>query len=235
MNVAHLIGIATRLVRQETYEGLIAPAIADLPFESGDGRWSRARGYIAVWRAILFALTGEIADDCSATVRSAHISSAIGPALMSVAFTGVIFAPMMWMTYGHSPAPWHHDLVLVALWLPGLLAVLAPTIAVPAAAVLARSNLPGSHRAALLLTAATVVTICAANSALHDELTEFRWDMLYTSSTSVRAGTPGPSALGVATALRGRPGSPHGTGTRISSAHRGAPARDAAAVTLGPA
>jgi hypothetical protein len=181
--------LAQEIVRSHTYEVIVAPAIADLQYESRHGRWASVRGYLAAWRAIAAAVVGEVTDDCTATLKGAPVSRVLGPAMATLALTSLIFAPRIWMIYGDSSAPWHHDIVLLALWLPGMLATVAPAVSTPAAAALARTGLPGSQRAALLLTAAFAMMVIAATNLLERELNYVRWDMLYTSSTSVRAGT----------------------------------------------
>jgi hypothetical protein len=90
--------------------------------------------------------------------------------------------------YGRSARPWHHDAVLFALDLPDLIAAIAPALAVPVAALLAKSSVAGSQRAALLITFLAGALVVGTSQAARWHVAPVALDMFYSSSTSVRAG-----------------------------------------------
>jgi len=68
--------IGRALVRPLTFETIVAPAIADLQFEASGSRSPRARGYIAVVRALSAAWTEEVRSDTAGTVVAMSLALA---------------------------------------------------------------------------------------------------------------------------------------------------------------
>ena len=180
--------IARRVLRAETCRTIVEPAVADLQYEAGHGRWAAVRGYAAVWRTIVAAAAGELAADCHAVLAATSLRPSLGPLLLALGVGGVVFAPRLWNIYGHSNRPWHHDAVLFLLMAPGLFAALAPALTPPVTATLARTGTPGSVRAALLLSVLTGTIVVGSAQAAQWQLDLLWLDAFYTSTTSVRAG-----------------------------------------------
>jgi hypothetical protein len=178
---------ARALVRPDTFDATIAPAIADLQHEASLGTWARVRGYASVWRALGATMTLEIAGDCVDTFHAAHIRQAIGPALViPLVALGVIMPWPMWHAF-HSWRPWHHSAVLVALFIPGILVPILPAIALPISAQLARTRRQGAMRSAVLLTTVAVFTLAFATADVARRTEPLRGELFIASVLSVRA------------------------------------------------
>jgi len=163
--------ICRAVVRPETFEITVAPAIADLQHEARLGTWARVRGYVSVWRVLCIAIALEIGGDCAATLRAACLREAITPALASAVFTYAFTTPWgIWLGVGRL-AHWQHDVALLARLLPGTLAITLPVVAMPIGARLAQVGMPGAFRSAVLLAAAGVSgLVCASAVAAGSEL-----------------------------------------------------------------
>jgi hypothetical protein len=183
---AWLSGIARHLLRAEAYEAVVMPAIADLQYEAAKGTWSRWRASAGAARAIAVAVVLEIADDCRIAVQSFRVGSLVGPPLATfAAVTAIYVTPMLWV-WRTSPAPWHHEVILVGLLVLPVVSAIAPVTALPAAAVLAKAGHPGSTRAALLLTVSTVIGLVLVSHSVERNSGDLRRELFLASGMSRR-------------------------------------------------
>jgi hypothetical protein len=58
-----LVQIAQRCLHGETFALVVSPAIADMQFESPAGYVLRLRHYLAIWKALAGALSGDVVSD----------------------------------------------------------------------------------------------------------------------------------------------------------------------------
>ena len=63
MHGTWLAQLGQRYLHGETFTLVVSPAIADMQFESPAGCLSRARHYVAIWKAFAGALCGDALDD----------------------------------------------------------------------------------------------------------------------------------------------------------------------------
>ena len=76
--------VSSRLLRAETFEMIVSPAIADLQFEAPRSTWPRRlQHYIAVWRAFW----GAMAHDLAFTIRAPFADEARRVAFQSNVLT----------------------------------------------------------------------------------------------------------------------------------------------------
>jgi len=76
---------ARRVIHAETFEFVVAPAIADLQFEaSGAGYLEKTRGYLGVWMALWGALCSDVGGD--ARVMCADTGILAGLAFMQASY-----------------------------------------------------------------------------------------------------------------------------------------------------
>lgn len=135
-----LASLCQRLVRGETFALMLAPALADLQFESRDaGVLQRLVGYAGVWRAIAGAILFDVLFDLRVSIGSAewrasprdHVSSfawlVLLQAVYYVAMLGIIGAvDMRTFTAGFVRQN------LLSLAMLGTLAFVLPVITVAA-------------------------------------------------------------------------------------------------------
>jgi hypothetical protein len=170
---------ARRIVRNETYRLVVAPAIADLQHEARLGSWSRVRAYAATWLTIGVAFAAEIAADVETTTRAGGVPSALGAMLLTIVCLSALQMIPIAFTLGTTLA-WHQAAVLLALWLPAFIGPSLPAAIVPVSAMLAAGS-PASRRAALIVATTVGVLMVAlvgrlnpAAQALADELLRAR-------------------------------------------------------------
>jgi hypothetical protein len=84
-----MIGIGRRLVGDDVFDAVIAPAIADLQFEgAAAGVLGVARGYVGVWRAIAGGVTRDIGGDLR--LLSGDTSTLAGLVLLQACYYGFL-------------------------------------------------------------------------------------------------------------------------------------------------
>jgi hypothetical protein len=175
--------LARRIVREETYSTIVAPAIADLQFEAPFGWPSRVRAYAGAWRALLAATVQEITHDCVATSRAVRMRSDLrAVATTLVCLTGLMSAPMIWVGAQSSDAPWHHEALLFMFLLPTALTFSLPAGALPLAAAYARTGAPGGRRAGFIIASAVVVVLSIGNHALRQRTAALHQELIIASS-----------------------------------------------------
>jgi hypothetical protein len=179
--------VARRVLRAETCRTIVEPAIADLQHEASHGTRWRLRGYVGVCRAVTAAMIGEIAVDCAATARRAPLADLAVPVLSTAALATLFHGRFVW-DIGSSPRPWHHDVVLLALYTPFLFALVAPWVTLPLAAVLARARHAGARRGAILLSASLMILVVFVSERAAIALHPLRRDLAFSSVWSVRDG-----------------------------------------------
>ena len=184
-----LARLSQRLVRRETYEAIVAPAIADLQFEANGGPWPRMRAYAGAWRALVAAVGGEVLDDCRGTLRAARAGSVIGPALLTVGILTALGSAPILVGAVKSPRPWHHEAVVLLLLVPGMLTFALPAAALPLATRLARAGQPGARRAAFLLASFAMCVVILANQQLVEHTDRLRRELILASGWSLRDAT----------------------------------------------
>jgi hypothetical protein len=167
-----LDGIARRIVREETYDTIVAPSIADLQFEATHGRRARLRGYVAVWRMLAAALFEDVGEDARDVLTRRSIGNA---AVLGVLTTAIVIAGHLsvfsW-NWGFKPQDhWRLFLLLLpAVWISAW-----PTTMVPIAAALGRANRRGSFRVVLLASAvAAMLMLVAIDLAVTETNQRFR-------------------------------------------------------------
>ena len=174
------------ILRASTFETIVAPAIADLQYESRSGRWASVRAYAGAWRGLAAAVALELGSDCRDTLRHSQLGAAVLPSLLALGLSFAIVSPWgIWLDLGRL-RPWHHDVVLLALLIPGVLASTLPLAAMPVARVLAGAGTPGSMRSAVLLAAAVVSTLTIADWLLADRTSDLQRELTTASIMSVR-------------------------------------------------
>jgi hypothetical protein len=184
MSGAHIERLAHRIVRDETYDLIVAPAIADLHFEAPLGRFARLRAVVAVWLAIAGGLREEVRQDFAQTCTPPVLARASGAGLFTIALQAMLF---MWMW---SFNPYEHPTAFVLL-LPALVSGALPAAMLPAAAILARTNARGAGRVvAIAGTALAALLLVAADRGITETNQKFREEMF------VANGLPGAPARG---------------------------------------
>jgi len=178
-----LAQIGRRVVRRDTYDRIIEPAVADLQYESSTGSWPMLRGYVGVWRAMIAALVGEVATDCVNVCRSAQVSRVALPMIASGGIALLWHGRFLW-EIGRGPTPWHHTLVFLVLWIPTITALIAPPVALPLAAMFASTKHPGARRAAVLLAAAVISAIVVTGQRTALKVQPLWRDLLFSSAWS---------------------------------------------------
>lgn len=157
-----LNGIACRLVREETWTKVVAPAIADLQHEAPRGRGWRVRGYIGVWRAVAGGVADEFAADWRRTFTGPDVQQALmhsGIALWVLTeVQGVLIVRSLGI---ESPGRW--TVTLYTLLLPALITSSIPAATAPAAAILARR---GSRRVIVAASALVAIMLLAATDQI---------------------------------------------------------------------
>jgi len=58
-----IIAFSERFLSDRTFELIVAPALADMQFDPGAGRFARARNHVAVLRAVVGGLRDELSRD----------------------------------------------------------------------------------------------------------------------------------------------------------------------------
>jgi hypothetical protein len=180
--------VAQRLVREETYATIVAPAIADLQFEAVHGSRSQVVAYTGVWRAIAGAVIDEVCTDARYSFSPARIGQI---ALLASATIAAILAIHMWVfewNWGFKPL---ENLELTGWLLPSLLVSAGPVVLFPAGAILARQRRRGDARALVLIASvASMFLLLAFDYAVTE--TNQRWREL----AYAREGHEGPPARG---------------------------------------
>jgi hypothetical protein len=181
--------LARGMLRPETCRTIVEPAIADLQHEAPQGHFWRARAYVAVYRAVAAAVLAEIAGDCAATVRQASLGSMALP-VAATAGLALLFQVPFILSIASSPRAWHHDVVLVALHAPVMVAFIAPAVALPLAAVLARPGHEGARRAAFIVSAVLTILVVLGSARAAVALQPLRRDLFFAAAWSYRDGQP---------------------------------------------
>jgi hypothetical protein len=177
----HLDRVARWLVRIETYEIVLAPAIADLQHEGRLGTWPRVRAYAATWRTIGAAVCAEIVDDARNTVRAGSVGPAVGVALVTL--FGLTFLLLLPITLNiWKSMPWHHAALLIPLWHPTFTAWAIPVAVVPAAATLAAAGARRARRGALVLAVMIGLLLLLTNRMIEYKASDLRREFIFASA-----------------------------------------------------
>jgi len=149
-----LARIARRVVRDDSYGLMVAPAVADLQFESRAGWFSTLRGYLGVWRALCGAIAIELAADARRTLSNdgARLATTQTTVMVGTLFglQATLFAANFWHEWRLNP-------VLMLLIAPSILGSVLPVGAFTSAAVL--SDKPYAHRTVILASIVAAVLI----------------------------------------------------------------------------
>jgi hypothetical protein len=176
--------LARRLVREDSYHFIVAPAIADLQFEAHLGQRARLRAYRAAWLAVLGALADELIRDVVSTCTRCAIGRAAAASGLAIALQAALF---MWMW---SFNPVEHPLAFLLL-LPALVSGAWPAALLPSAAILARSRVRGASRVVLIGSAALALFVLGAADQGVTETNQMFREQMFTAS-----GSAGPPARG---------------------------------------
>jgi hypothetical protein len=154
-----LARLAQRLVREDTYATIVAPAIADLQFEASAGVMARVRGSLAACRTIACAVADEILRDVETIVTGPAIVEACGAMAAIVAV--LLGAHVSVFTWNWGFRPQDHP-ALFALLLPALLTSFWPVLMLPAGATISRRLRRGNVRLAILAGCVSALVMLAA-------------------------------------------------------------------------
>jgi hypothetical protein len=138
-----LIAFSSRLLHPDTFALMVAPAIADLQFESnGAGPAQTARGYAGVWRAVMGALCHDLAWAMTALVADDHRGVSLRADLATfgwlVLFQVGYFAGALTLAFGSwaDVGDWLHG-VFVGTSVAQALLLVSMALLIPALPVLA--------------------------------------------------------------------------------------------------
>jgi hypothetical protein len=154
-----LARIAQRLVREDTYASIVAPAIADLQFEARGGVMARVRGSVAACRTIACAFADELLRDSETVLVGPAIVEAGGAMAAIVAV--LLGAHVSVFTWNWGFRPQDHP-ALFALLLPALLTSFWPVLMLPAGAAISRRLRHGKIRLAILAGCVSALVMLAA-------------------------------------------------------------------------
>jgi hypothetical protein len=165
---ARLERLARRVLREDTYRLIVAPAIADLQFEAPLGSHSWMRACVGVWLAIVGALGEEVRHDFRNTCTRPVIARAAIAGMFAIALQGALFMWMWSFNPLERPVPF-------LLLLPALVSGAWPAAMLPTAAILARTRMPGARRVVLIAsTAVAAVILVAADQGVTETNQMFR-------------------------------------------------------------
>ena len=110
--------IARRVLSDETYAAVAAPAIADLQFEAHKGWAAQFRSYVAVWSALALGAAEDVAGDTLVASRALRTRKAIVSGAVTALIFFAVFAISTLWNFGELAGP---KAILFVLLLPSLL------------------------------------------------------------------------------------------------------------------
>lgn len=116
---AALATIARRILREETFDTLVTPALADLHFDATAGRPLR-RHYIGLTLVIVAALVRDIRIDIHVTLGARHVwkRTAAWHVAVAAVSVGLMLYAELWLPNGGGASVVARNLVVVAFMIP---------------------------------------------------------------------------------------------------------------------